>query len=126
MVTLKTSLLGNPLTQLFNAILLLNYFPTQWNVTQIILILKPGKPPHDLSSYRPISLLPVISKLFEKLLLKRLLAPIEHNKLITPHQFHFRRRLTGLTKPSNTRHTAPLHSLISLKPLTSITDFCTS
>jgi hypothetical protein len=38
------------LTQLFNAILLLNYFPTQWKVAQNI-ILKPGKPPHDLSSY---------------------------------------------------------------------------
>jgi hypothetical protein len=41
------------LTQLFNAILLLNHFPTQWKVAQIILILKPGKPPHDLSSYQP-------------------------------------------------------------------------
>jgi hypothetical protein len=39
------------LTQLFNAILLLNYFPTQWKVAQIILILKPGKPPHALPSY---------------------------------------------------------------------------
>jgi hypothetical protein len=80
------------LTQLFNAILLLNYFPTQWKVAQIILILKPGKPPHDLSSYRPISLLPIVSKLFETLLLKRLLPLIEHNKLIPPHQFGFRWR----------------------------------
>jgi hypothetical protein len=36
------------LTQLFNAILLLNYVPTQWKVAQIILILKPGKPPHNI------------------------------------------------------------------------------
>jgi hypothetical protein len=32
------------LTHLFNAVLLLNYFPFQWNVAHIILILKPGKP----------------------------------------------------------------------------------
>jgi hypothetical protein len=46
------------LTQLFNAILLLNYC-TQWKVAQIILILKPGKLPHALPSYRPINLLPI-------------------------------------------------------------------
>jgi hypothetical protein len=64
------------LTQLFNAILLHGYFPAQWKVAQMILIPKPGKPPHALSSYRPISLLPIVSKVFEKLLLKRLLLPI--------------------------------------------------
>jgi hypothetical protein len=31
------------LNQLFNAALLKGYFPAQWNVAQIILILKPGK-----------------------------------------------------------------------------------
>jgi hypothetical protein len=36
--------------------------------------------------------LPIVSKLFEKLLLKRLLQLVEHNKLIPTHQFGFRRR----------------------------------
>jgi hypothetical protein len=36
------------LNQLFNAIVLLYYFRTQWKVAQINLILKPGKPPHAL------------------------------------------------------------------------------
>jgi hypothetical protein len=59
------------LTQLFNAVLLKGYFPAQWKVAQIILILKPGKPPNDLTSYRPISLLPIVSKFFEKTPLKK-------------------------------------------------------
>jgi hypothetical protein len=80
------------LTQVFNAILLCGYFPTQWKVAQIILIPMPGKPPHQLSSYRPISLLPVASKVFEKLLLKRLLLLVEHDNLIHNHQFGFRPR----------------------------------
>jgi hypothetical protein len=80
------------LTQLFNAILLRGYFPTQWKVAQIILIPKPGKPPHQLSFYRPISLLPFVSKVFEKLLLKRLLPLVEHVNLIPNHQFGFRPR----------------------------------
>jgi hypothetical protein len=33
------------LTQLFNAALTLGHFPSQWKVAQIILLLKPGKPP---------------------------------------------------------------------------------
>jgi hypothetical protein len=60
------------LTQLFNAVLLKAYFPAKWKVVQIILILKPGKPHNELTSYRPISLLPIVSKVFEKMLLKRL------------------------------------------------------
>jgi hypothetical protein len=58
-------------TQLFNAVLLKGYFPAQWKVAQIFLIPKPGKPPHELTSYRPIS------KVLEKLLLKRLLPIVE-------------------------------------------------
>jgi hypothetical protein len=44
------------------------------------MISKPGKPPHEAASYRPISLLPVTSKLFEKLLITRLKPIIERKK----------------------------------------------
>jgi hypothetical protein len=54
--------------------------------------LKPGKPPNELTSYRPISLLPIVSKVFEKLLLKRLLPIVEINRLIPDHKFGFRQR----------------------------------
>jgi hypothetical protein len=57
------------LAQLFNTVLLKGYFPAQWKVAQIILILKLGKP-NKLTSYWPISLLPIVSKVFEKPLLK--------------------------------------------------------
>jgi hypothetical protein len=35
------------------------------------MISKPGKPPTAVTSYRPISLLPIMAKVFEKLLLRR-------------------------------------------------------
>jgi hypothetical protein len=44
------------LAQLFIAVLLKGYFLAQWKVAQIILILKPGEPPNELTSYRPMSL----------------------------------------------------------------------
>jgi hypothetical protein len=80
------------LTQLFNAALLKGYFQAQWKIAQIILILKPWKPPTELTSYQPISLLPIVSRVFEKLLLKRLLPVVESNGLISNHQLSFRQR----------------------------------
>lgn len=80
------------LTQLFNAVLRTSFFPLQWKVAQMILILKPGKNPEDVKSYRPISLLPIISKVFEKLILARLKSVIERKKLIPNHQFGFRHK----------------------------------
>jgi len=78
------------LTRIINAIIRLSYFPTQWKFSLIILIPKSKKPPHLLSSYRPISLLPFFSRLCEKLVLKRI-HPIIKDKNITPdHQFGFR------------------------------------
>jgi hypothetical protein len=43
------------LTQLFSAILLRGYFPSQWKVAQIILIPKPGKPHHQVSAARTLA-----------------------------------------------------------------------
>lgn len=78
------------LTIIYNAILRLNYYPTQWKVAQIILLPKPGKNTEEVTSYRPISLLPVLSKVFEKLLVKRIKSELEKNKIIPDHQFGFR------------------------------------
>lgn len=78
------------LTNLINAAFRLKYVPSLWKIAEVIMIPKPGKPPCVTSSYRPISLLPVISKLFEKLLAKRLNLIIERKNLIPNHQFGFR------------------------------------
>ena len=61
------------LTQIFNADLLSHHFPTVWKHARVSSILKPGKDPALSSSYRPISLLDTIGKLFEKILIARIL-----------------------------------------------------
>ena len=35
---------------------------------EVIMVPKPGKPPTEITSYAPISLLPMLSKVLEKLL----------------------------------------------------------
>jgi hypothetical protein len=61
-----------------------------WKLVQMILILKSGKTANEVKSYRPISLLPVTSKLFEKLLLKRNRNDLGLPTAILDHQFRFR------------------------------------
>lgn len=78
------------LTNIINAAFRLKSVPNLWKIAEVIMIPKPGKPPHETTSYRPISLLPIMSKLFEKLLLKRLKPIIERKNLIPDHQFGFR------------------------------------
>lgn len=78
------------LTHLFNSILRLSYFPLLWKFSNIILIPKPDKPLDLPSSYRPISLLPFLAKVLERLILKRLLPYIVTNKILPNSQFGFR------------------------------------
>jgi hypothetical protein len=75
------------LTHLINAAFCLKHVPDAWKMAKVIMIPKQGKPPNEVTSYRPISLLPIISKLFGKLLLKRLKPLIESRNLIFSHQF---------------------------------------
>lgn len=72
------------LTAIFNSILRLGYFPIQWKYAQFIMILKHGKPPTEPSSYRPISLQPIMAKLMERLLLNRTQDLVAIDELIPP------------------------------------------
>lgn len=80
------------LTDIVNASFRLCYVPQTWKFAEVIMIPKPGKPPNEITSYRPISLLPIMSKLFERLLLKRVKPEIEKSKAIPSHQFGFREK----------------------------------
>ena len=77
------------ISSIFNAILRLEYYPKTWKTSLITLIPKPGKPIHETSSYRPISLLPTLSKLLEKLLTNRLFSLLEDLQTLPDHQFGF-------------------------------------
>ena len=55
------------------------------------MVPKPGKNPTEVTSYRPISLLPILSKVLEKLLLLRLSSDVPPTMWIPSHQFGFRK-----------------------------------
>jgi hypothetical protein len=80
------------ITLIFNSVMRTGFFPAQWKVFQIITILKPGQSADEVTSYRPISLLPILSKLFEKIFLTRLQPLLHEQRSIPDHQFGFRQK----------------------------------
>jgi len=77
---------------IYNSIIKYGHFPKQWKHAGITLILKPGKKStSEMTSYRPISLLSGLSKIFEKLIMSRLFNIQDFAKAVPNHQFGFRR-----------------------------------
>lgn len=64
---------------------------SDFKTISIKLILKPGRDCSTISSYRPISLLPCVTKVFERLIKSRLQWYLEHFNLIPDTQYGFRR-----------------------------------
>lgn len=87
-----TEKLFEVLAVIFNSCLDLGYFPDKWKKSLITMILKPNKQSSSPSSYRPISLLPVLGKLFEKVMTARIALFMLDNNLINKYQCGFRKR----------------------------------
>ena len=65
--------------------------PAWWKVAKVVAIKKPGKDAREPSAWRPISLLSVVRKVFEKLQLLRLEFWAERNQILSDHQWAFRK-----------------------------------
>ena len=99
-------------------------FPNQLKVAKVIPLYKDGDR-SDPSNYRPISLLPVIGKIFEKIIYLRIVNFLDHFKLLNKNQFGFRKKrstidaICSLTENIhhvlNNRYVTTLCSFIDLK-----------
>ena len=78
------------IADLFNECMHKEIFPDALKAAKIIPIHK-GDDKDNATNYRPISLLPIIGKLFERILADRLLNFFEANKILTQNQFGFRK-----------------------------------
>ncbi|XP_076238648.1 uncharacterized protein LOC143181875 [Calliopsis andreniformis] len=78
------------ITILFNNALNMNFFPSIWKKAKVLPILKKNKNPNDSSSYRPISLTPSLSKVYEAVINKKIVYHCNENNIIPDYQFGFR------------------------------------
>lgn len=74
------------LREIYNAALSTGYFPTDFKIAIIKMILKKGKQTIHPVNYRPISLLEIVGKTYEKILNTRLKRYLKENNHNNPNQ----------------------------------------
>ena len=79
------------LTCVYNACLSSGPYPREWLTARVLALRKPSKADYTMPrSYRPISLLPVMGKIMETIVSRRLSRLLESRRLLSPFQFGFR------------------------------------
>jgi len=81
---------ATPFSLLINFIVATSHFPTAWKIASVIPLHKSGSL-HDVRNNRPISVLPSLSKIFEKLIHKHLHSYFEANNLLYNRNSGFRK-----------------------------------
>ena len=80
--------IGNPLSHICNVSFLEGVFPD--SLAKVIPLIK-TEDPMCFNNYRPVSLLCILSKVFERLMYNRLIKFLENFKILYEHQFGFRK-----------------------------------
>ena len=91
------------LTHIINLFIRCGYFPDEWKISKVLPLYKEDIK-SDPNNYRPISILPVVSKIIEKVIFKQLYEYLTHNNLLTVSQHGFRpmhSTLTALLEATN-------------------------
>ena len=78
-----------PLFKIFKNCLKCGIFPDDWEKGNIVPILKKGDK-QNIKNYHPVSLLPICSKIFERIIYDNMLKYFFDNNLISPKQSGFR------------------------------------
>ena len=81
------------ITKLLNRSILSGKFPKLWKCSKITALFKSGDR-SNASNYRPISILPTLSKILEKAVHSQLYQYLVINNLLTRKQFGFRKGLS--------------------------------
>ena len=87
----NTILYIKPLTHLVNSSINKGIFPDELKIAKVIPIFKSGNK-ESIENYRPISILSVFTKVFEKVMYKHLINFVDKNDILYKYQFGFRRQ----------------------------------
>lgn len=78
-----------PLCSIFNKSIISGIFPDSWKNAKVFPVYK-GNAKNDPNNYRPISVLPVVAKVFEKLVFDQLYSYFTQNDILSKFQSGFR------------------------------------
>ena len=80
--------ISEPLINVFNNCVITGIFPDEFKVAKVNTLHKDGNV-NEYGNYRPISLLPSLAKVFERIIYNRMINS-EHFELLNANQFGFR------------------------------------
>ena len=83
-------IIAKHLTRIINASLQQRKVPNAWKCVRVIPLFKKGST-LNMDNYRPISVLPVISKVLERELRKELTEYLREHNILSPYQYGFRK-----------------------------------
>ena len=90
------NVIAKPLAYIINLSLRSEQVPYDWKIAQVLPLHKGGSAV-DENNFRPISILPVLSKILEKSVHRQLLSYLEENNLLSQSQYgHRAKRSTEL------------------------------
>ena len=84
MLQMGSDSISKPLSIIFQNYLKAGYFPTAWKKANVVPTHKKGNK-QMLKNYRPVSLIPICSKLFEKIIFDTIFQHLMANKLLNPN-----------------------------------------
>ena len=85
-IKLIAELIAPSLVHIVNLSIETSKFPDAWKIAKVVPLLKGGTcDPLLPKSYRPVALLPIFSKILEKIVFRQLIFYLEDNKLIHPN-----------------------------------------
>ena len=86
---LSKDVIANSLSDIFNAGIDASVFPSDFKMARVAPIFK-SDDRDDLNNYRPISVLPTVARVFERLIYEQLYKYFAENKLLSNEQWGFR------------------------------------
>ena len=85
-----SNLIAVPLASILSECVCQGYYPDAWKIARVVPVFKQGSL-RDPNNFRPISILDIFAKIFEKFLKEEICYYFESNDLFSPNQWGFRK-----------------------------------
>ena len=107
LLKLSSSIVGSSLAYIFKSCIDTEIYPNEWKIAKVTPLFKKGSK-RELGNYRPMSVLPLVSKIFEKITYRQLYDYLQDNSLLNTYQSGFRSMRSTLTALLETTNNWPI------------------
>ena len=96
LLKMAAPVIATSITDLYNCSISTGVFPEEWKLARVVPVFKKGIR-SDVNNYRPISIIPIIAKVFEKAIYDQLYKYLSDNNMLSNCQSGFRKLHNTIT-----------------------------